>query len=188
MKNASLISKITEPMAIVTGMVLLGAIHAGIEGAGLVLFILYMSMVSIVVWVARIRFMTSLRTNWDVSERPKRVRMLVILSGFSILLFLSFMLWQNAELITLCIGLLVWLFGFSLITLKTKISGHMGVLTLAIGMLARWYGNGWYALFFFLPIVAWSRLFLKRHTMIEVIGGTLYSVMMLILFNMWSLW
>lgn len=182
------ISTLTEPMALITGIVVLGAMHVGVQGVRLLVFAGYLFVISIAVWIARLRFMTSLKTNWDVSDRPKRVKMLVLLMGFSVLLFLSFLFWQNAELITFCIGLLAWLFGFSIITLKTKISGHMGVLTLALGLLASWYGNGWYTLFLLLPIVAWSRVYLKRHTMIEVVGGTLYSIVVLMLFRAWSLW
>ena len=155
---ASLISKGTEPQVLVFLIVLLGALHAGMSGVGLLVFFLYLGIVAGFVWMARLRFMSSLKTNWDVSDRPKRVRLLIFLVGFSIFLFVTMFLWQNRELIKLATGLLLWLIGFSFITLKTKISGHLGVATLFIGFLLGWFGWGWGLLFLFLPFIAWSRL------------------------------
>lgn len=185
---ASIISKITEPMIMMSIMVFFGALHANLQGLGLFLFILYILSVSAIVGFARLRFMKSLHTNWDVSERPKRVRLLLLLLGFGILLFLSVTLWHNVNLIKLGTGLMLWLLGFLLITLRTKISGHMGVLTLTIGYLTLWFGYAFGFLFLLLPLVGWARLKLKRHTMIEVIGGTVYSSVALILFAACSLW
>ncbi|KKT34555.1 MAG: hypothetical protein UW22_C0071G0001 [Candidatus Gottesmanbacteria bacterium GW2011_GWB1_44_11c] len=77
--------------------------------------------------------------------------------------------------------LLVSFFGFFLITLKFKISGHMWTATLLICMFVYWYGWIMVPLFLMIPLIAWSRLMLKRHTVGEVIGGVVYSIMVFFL-------
>ena len=187
-KIASTISKITEPMLIIALLIVLGAFHAGIGGTPFFLFLLYILAVSAGIWIARLRIMSSMHTNWDISERPKRVRMLLSLLATSVLVFLSFAVWRSPRLLWFCAELMVWLVGFFLITLKTKISGHIGILTLFIGYLTRWYGLPFALLFATLPLVGWSRLVLKRHTRIEVIGGAGYSLLVILLFVVLSVW
>jgi len=146
--------------------------------------VVYLLIVSIVLWIARIYAVKILRTNWDISDRAKRVQSLIPLIGICIGFLLGLLLWDNQGLIRFGSMLLLWLVGFSLITLKTKISGHMAVLTFSVGLLLYWYGLVALPLMALLPMVGWSRLVLKRHTMIEVIGGTLYSTIFLFLLSL----
>ena len=49
---ASLISKGTEPQVLVFLIVLLGALHAGMSGVGLLVFFLYLGIVAGFVWLS----------------------------------------------------------------------------------------------------------------------------------------
>ena len=59
-----------------------------------------------------------------------------------------------------------------LITTQWKISVHTTAIT-GLAVLS-WYILGASALFFFLciPLIAWSRLYLKRHTFMQLVAGT----------------
>ncbi len=183
MRLASFISTLTEPMVVVMVLVLVGGWHAGLTGYPLLWFALYLGVLSVVIWIARLRLMKSQRTNWDVSHRPKRVRLLLLLLGVSVLFFASLSLYGNSELMKLSGIVFLWLLGFFLITLKIKISGHMAGFLLASGLVIFWYGAVFALLLVLLPFIAWSRVVLKRHTIGEVIGGTGYSAAFLLFYR-----
>lgn len=178
---AQYISVMTEPMVLVSVVMLLGGWQVGLRGTSWMYYVAYLLFISAVVWIARIYAVQTLRTNWDISDQPKRVQSLIPLIAVNIGVLVGLLLWNNQGLIRFGSMLLLWLVGFSLITFKTKISGHMAVLVLATGLLLYWFGVVAFPLVFLLPIVGWSRLVLKRHTLIEVIGGTLYSVVFLLI-------
>src|SRR3989344_958322 len=167
MKFASLVSIITEPMFLVIFIAAAGGYQAGVRGILYGWYIIYLLGLSLIIWLARLRFMKSMHTNWDVSDRVKRVRLLLLLLGFSAFIFLSVYVFHIPALSRFVFGLVLWLIGFFLITLKAKISGHMAIATLAVG----WF----WPMVFFLPFIGWSRLVLKRHTLVEVILGAVYS-------------
>lgn len=168
---ATFISTVTEPMALILVIGLVGGWQAGLRGYLYMWYVLYLMGFSLVIWVARLRFIHTMHTNWDVSNRPKRVRLLLLLLGFSVFIALSLFVFQTPALTRFVFGLFLWFFGFFLITLKTKISGHMAVATLTVG----WF----WPMVFALPLIGWSRVVLKRHTVREVIGGFLYSLLWL---------
>jgi membrane-associated phospholipid phosphatase len=173
---ARIISEITEPMVIFLAIALIGAWHVHLRGIAFGTYALYIVAVGVLVAAARVRMMKVMHTNWDISNRPKRVKLLCMLLIFSFLLYWSSMLWHSAALTNFFSLFLLWLFGFFLITLKTKISGHLAVLVFSIGLLVSWYELSLWVLAVIVPLVGWSRVKLKRHTVWEVIGGTAYSL------------
>lgn len=173
-------------MIVLFVVALFGGIHAGLVGNNLMFYITYLLAMTGVIWYLRVRSMRSLRTNWDVSDRPKRVRLLMLLLIFVFLIFLSTFLWGNSGITALFGLFFAWLIGFFLITLRIKISGHMGLLTLGLGMILDWYGLTFLPIAVVLPLVAWSRLVLKRHTTGEVIGGVCYSLVVLYLAHLFT--
>lgn len=175
MQLARVFSRLAEPMMVFMVLALFGGWQVGLRGNQYLWYGGYLIFLSILIWIARLRFMKSLHTNWDVSNRPKRVRLLLLLLGFSMLFFVSLLVFGSLPLMRLSGMFFLWLLGFFLITLKSKISGHMAVFTFATGFFVLWYGKAFASLFVVLPLVAWSRITLKRHTWAEVIGGTCYS-------------
>jgi membrane-associated phospholipid phosphatase len=163
MQIASWVSKLSEPMVLVIGLLMAGAWRYGVRGLPFFLFSCYVLF---------------------LSDRKKRVQSFIPFFGICAVFFSCMLVWQNSGLTGFGVGLLGWLLGFALITLRTKISGHMAILTLTLGYCILWFGAYWLIGLIFLPLVAWSRLVLKRHTLVEVIGGILYSSVFLLFFTM----
>lgn len=180
MRLAAFISLVTEPMVLVAVLVVLGAWQSGIRGAPFFSFVVYVGLFFLASLWLRFFAVRTLKTNWDISDREKRVKSLVPFVGICVVFFSCMLFWRNSTLIQFGMMLIVWMVGFVLITLRTKISGHLAILTLTLGYAASWYGYIFLPAFVIVPLVAWSRLRLKRHTVIEVIGGFLYSLIFLI--------
>ncbi len=180
---ARIVSEIFEPMVVFLAIALIGAWHVHLRGFLYATYALYIVAVGVIVAIARVRLTRMMHTNWDISNRPKRVRLLILLLAFCFLLFWSTYLWHNAALSRFFELFLLWLIGFFLITLRIKISGHMAVFVLAIGLLVSWYELSLWVLGSLVPILGWSRLKLKRHNMLEVVLGTAYSLGVLLLYN-----
>ena len=181
MKFSAVVSAATEPMVVCMILAFVAGIRTGLSGFGLWSYVAYLLLIFAAVGFARLNFMKSMRTNWDVSNRRKRVRLLILLVAFALVFFVSLLLWKNIALSRWSGFLFLWLLGFFFITLRVKISGHIAVLTLAIGNFIIWYGTPMWFLIALLPLVGWSRLVLKRHTPTEIVGGFLYSALFILL-------
>lgn len=177
------VSKVFEPMMVCLALALIGAWHVHLRGFAYASYVLYIISVGTLVAIARVRFMRVMRTNWDVSNRVKRVRLLLLLLVFSLLLYWTVALWHNRQLSEFFGLFLAWLTGFFLITLRIKISGHLAVFVLALGLLVAWYEVSLWVLAILIPLLAWSRIKLKRHTIAEVILGIVYSFGVLLVYH-----
>lgn len=145
----------------------------------MIVFLLFMILPLILIrfWAIRNKYIT----NWDVSNRIQRVRALLVLAVLLVFDYVILQFFSTPYMQQFFLFLLVSFFGFFLITLKFKISGHMWTATLLICMFVYWYGWIMVPLFLMIPLIAWSRLMLKRHTVGEVIGGVVYSIMVFFL-------
>lgn len=174
MTIALFVSSFFEPMLVLCFAAIAAGWQNGLRETSLMWYSVYIVIFSL--GIAGVRFLLSRRakTNWDFSDRKKRVMPLLIFTAIFAgnLWFIS--RFGSRELLSFHALWFVWIVGFSLITLKRKISGHLSVLTLA--------AMHWWPLMFVVPLVGWSRVTLKRHTLKEVIGGALYS---LILYEAW---
>ena len=180
---ARIVSEIFEPMVVFLVITLVGAWHFHLRGIRYATYALYIVGVGMLVAAARVRLMRMMHTNWDISNRPKRVRLLMLLLAFCFLLFWSTFLWHSMAFSRFFELFLLWLVGFFLITLRIKISGHMAVAVLAIGLLVSWYEISLWVLAVLVPILGWSRLKLKRHTLTEVVLGAAYSLGVIYLYS-----
>lgn len=180
---ARLVSKLFEPSFVFLAVALIGGWHVRLRGISYALYVLYLVVIGVLMTTARVRLVRVMHTNWDVSNRPKRVRLLVLLLSFGFFLFWSTQLWHNQALTRLFEFFLLWLLGFFIITLRMKISGHVAVFVCTLGLLARWYEFSLWSLAVIVPILGWSRLRLKRHTIWEVIFGAAYSFGMISVFD-----
>jgi hypothetical protein len=116
-------------------------------------------------------------SHWDLPKKEERRGIMII---FVICALLSFVLINNygtplfGNLFVIFLGL-----GFliSLITVFWKISLHMVLDT--TGILLINYLFNWQFLFLFvlIPVVDWARLRLKRHTPLQILAGTLLSIL-----------
>lgn len=182
-KFAKFISTIFEPMIVVYVVALLGGRHAGLMGDAWVWYALYLTIFMSLVTLIRVYFASRYHTNWDISDRKKRVGPLVVLMAVFGLHYFVVRSVDNASLTWLFILFMAWTVGFFLITLKTKLSGHVGVLTLALSIILKWYGDIAIPLLLLIPLLSWSRIQLKRHTMKEVFIAIAYSGILFVWLN-----
>lgn len=178
---ALIISSLFEPMLIVYMLGLLGGWHARLSEIMLNIYVGSLTLFVGLVIGLRLYFKRKDNTNWDISNRKKRFTPLLLLTLFFAVAYYGIRSVGNTVLTHLFLLLLFWHLGFFLLTLKVKLSGHMGILTLAIGQLIIWYGTSMVPLVLIVPLLAWSRIVLKRHTMQEVIIGIAYSGVILLL-------
>ncbi len=110
-------------------------------------------------------------TDGSLVRREDRILLFGLSSIFALLATLFSFLFANDLFFKL--HLLFFIVGFTtfLITLFYKISGHMIINTSFIFILNFLFG--WNLLFAFLivPLVAFARLYLKAHTLIEILTG-----------------
>lgn len=119
--------------------------------------------------------------DWDIHDRAKRTKPMLILLTYLVCAGI-FLLKFEPRILPLQMLFMIWTFGFSLITIFwTKISGHTGGDTLAIGMIIRYFGWTWWPLLLIIPLVSWARVVRKDHTVLQVILGVLYTVVIFVL-------
>ncbi len=177
---AKIISRMLDPFIVFFSLMIMASLQGGASGKDL-LFTLFVIVVGILVppmslllWAVR----TKKVTNWDVSNRKQRVWVFLIFFFFLFIDMFIINLLHNEELSNLFIFVIISFIGTFAITLFWKISGHLSTLASGISMILHWYGWNWWPILLFLPILAWSRVVLKRHTLAQTIGGILYGGMM----------
>ena len=183
MKIARIISRLFDPLIGFTFLFFLTAFQSGIFGWNLVftMIILFCTIILppalLLLWAVCAKRVT----NWDLSNRKQRVQALFVFVCFLGFDYFVLQLIGTPLLNQVFIAFMLLFSGFLAITLFWKISGHMTSITFIISLLMYWYGRSVLPLILILPILAWSRVTLKRHTVGEVIGGVVYSIMIFFL-------
>ncbi|OGC44067.1 prolipoprotein diacylglyceryl transferase, partial [candidate division WS6 bacterium RIFOXYB1_FULL_33_14] len=121
-------------------------------------------------------------SDFNVTKREERPKLFFVMAiSFLLALILSFKT-GDMRLITIYTTLnLTFVLGF-LITLFWKVSFHMiwSILSLFF-ILFLWQIPSLYLLCLLIPLIGWSRLQLKRHTLKQVIGGGLLTLLCILL-------
>ena len=176
---AHVASRIFDPFIVFFFLLIMASVRGGATGMNLVstVVVLVGGMIVppmlLLFWAVR----TKKVSNWDISDRRQRV--------WAFLLFFLFLFFDvfiikalhNEALSQLFILFIVSFIGTFCITLFWKISGHVSTLALVIGMILHWYGFSWWPLLLLLPFLSWSRVVLKRHTVAQTIGGSIYGLL-----------
>lgn len=182
------ISWFFEPMFVLFALCMLAGWHYGLTGWTMIIYSVYVSVFTALIGVTRYFLAKRSKTNWDLSDRKKRVVPLFVLTGIFVANLAVIRLF-GVDLLVRYFGLwLVSIIGFSLLTTRIKISGHLSVLVMAIATIIMWYGSWTIPLLIAIPLVSWSRISLGRHTPVEVMGGITYAVLMVLVGNAWAVW
>lgn len=122
----------------------------------------------------------------DVSRREKRPLLFSFVIGVSVLYFFSTLLFNGPRVLLLAMGdVILGVFLMALVNLRVKASGHVAVVSAFALALSILYGKSFLFLFLLIPLVAWSRVVLKKHTVNEVVvGGALGGFVVLLTFIM----
>lgn len=178
--TALVISSVFEPMVVLVMLSAFAGRKYGLSGGAFTAYLAYLVLFAAIVGIARFTLAKRNKTNWDLSDRRKRVVPVMILTAIVAANTATMSLFGNGSLTAYHGIWLLWAIGFAAITLFMKISGHVSVVTIACGMLIRWYGWGALPVFAVLPVLAWSRVSLGRHTIAEVVWGMLYAIFILL--------
>lgn len=116
-------------------------------------------------------------SNMDVSVRQER-NLLFLFSGVVAFLYLYFLLLfaSPTNLFVVACGMVLGIILFSFVNLRIKASGHVAVISAFATSVAMVYGGWFLFTLLLIPLVAWSRIVLKRHTVPEVIIGGLLGI------------
>jgi membrane-associated phospholipid phosphatase len=176
---ARYVSNILSPISVSIPFIFLVALYhaqnmlAALAYASATLFFISIGpMAYILVGVYQGKF-----TDIDVSVRSQRSGpfLFSILSAFVGLLILSFFHGPR-DLQTVMLAVIACGTVLMLVTLWWKISMHASALAAAVTMLTALYGNIILPAYVLLILVCWSRVVLRRHTMAQVIAGSLLSI------------
>lgn len=178
MSVAWFISRLFDPIVLLIFLVISGSIKSGLPAPALsqflIIFLLFVVLPPVVLMFWGVK--NKKISDWDVSNRTQRVKVLLIFTSLFALDMLIFKNFGNQFIFTLYRQIFLWLLGFLTITFFWKISGHMAAVTLAALWLSGWYGPLFWLWALFIPIVAWARLIQKKHTPAEIAGGVIYSL------------
>jgi membrane-associated phospholipid phosphatase len=113
-------------------------------------------------------------SDFDLSNRVERAKFYILLWPLLICYVVASFLFRGMffSLTIIAVGIVIGLLLFEFVNQKVKASIHIGVATafaIAIGLLYGW--NYFFATVLIVPLLAWSRLILKRHTLQEVFTG-----------------
>jgi len=112
-------------------------------------------------------------TDLDVSKREQRPLLFFMAVLFTAFYITSlFVLHAPYILYILAISVLLGISFACIINRKIKASMHMAAVTALIFPVSISFGTYYLLLLFIIPLVGWSRLYTKRHTLSEVIVGT----------------
>jgi hypothetical protein len=118
----------------------------------------------------------------DISKRQERYKALIItLSSFLISLIFAYF-FGNPLILKLCFLTLIILLINALITLFWKISLHMTiniVAALLINFIFNWQLP---ILYLSLPLIFWSRLYLKKHSVNQLLGALVLNGVIVLIF------
>ncbi len=125
-------------------------------------------------------------SDWELSHRNERPRFILV-SFSSDLLALGVMGWGNAPRILWLLALIYACLGLTMFTISSfwKISLHMvgvsGFSTLLVYVFG--FAAGW--TFLSLPLVAWARLYRKKHTPAQLLAGSVGGILITALVLGW---
>ncbi len=116
-------------------------------------------------------------TDLDISRREQRPLLFLMLSVFSILYFCTLFYFNGPLVLFISLGgIFISIIVFALLNTRIKASIHVASITALIFSFSLLYSGIFLLFLFLIPLIAWSRLFLKKHTSEEVIVGGLTGV------------
>ncbi len=169
---ARLVSAILSPLAIAIAAVVMAAYGINDESA-LTWIAIYIAL-SIVPPTLYIMYLVrkGVVTDFHLNVRKERTQPFILMTLNTALALLVMYLIGAPKLILVVIAVAVLqLVSMLLITLRWKISGHCTAVTGFVVLGLALFGESFLPLILLIPIVAWSRVRLNRHTIAQTIAG-----------------
>ncbi len=124
----------------------------------------------------------NLINDWDISDRSKRPLFTIIAGTIFLLIFLVSLASVSLEIKVLTLSLAVVTYIFAIISTKWKISGHLTYLAFTIAATYLLIKDPFLILILgpLIPLVAWSRVKLKHHDILQTIAGTFLGIAIIV--------
>jgi hypothetical protein len=185
MKLYLLISRLFDPIAVLTVITVIAIRLSSLtpyEQFRFFLFLIF-SIVGVPVILLLVAIRYRFVSNWDVTDRRQRPKLLIGLIAIESANLLLIWNWGDAFLFSLFLVYLAWIIGFLAVTLFYKISGHLGGLTFAVLLYLNWFGSSYWPLLLTIPLLAWARVTGRFHTVGQVLTGMIYSLVVILAFR-----
>lgn len=116
-------------------------------------------------------------TDWDITKREQRPKLLALICIYLIILTIVTIKLGHAKAGQIVMLITTGIVFGSFITLFWKISFHTFTVTLLVMILLITYKSPWTLLLLAVPfITAWTRIYLKKHTWKQALGGILLGL------------
>lgn len=114
-------------------------------------------------------------SDYDLSKKEERYEFYFLILGLAFLYLVASLFFKGIffPLSIVALGIVFGVFVFMIVNYYIKASVHVGVACGFVISMFLIFGPFYLLLFWIIPLVAWSRLILKRHTIREVIAGAL---------------
>lgn len=165
---ATIVSRIFDPFVSLTAVFILLFYGSPKFIPAFLLMIILPLVFFIVAWK------TKYISNWDVSVRRERPKILWPLLGIEIVA-------SGLLKTTVLFPVLLALAGFAVVTQFWKISGHTMAIAYATGLAVKLFGWQWWPVLFIVPLVGWARVVRHDHTILQVAAGAVYSWSLLVI-------
>ena len=141
--------------------------------------ILFASLVGVFVVLAVRKGVFS---DFDISKRQERTPIFIFTGLLSVLYFLIVFLLNGPRVLLIALGaLLLGVIIADIINRKIKASIHLAVFSSFSVIMGILYGGIFWALLLIAPLVAWSRVKLKKHEPLETIVGGLVGIIIVLM-------
>ena len=118
-------------------------------------------------------------TDMDVSKRTQRPLLFLVSALVGVLYMVGLAIFHGPQVLNIvAVGTLLGVFVTSIVNTKLKASIHVATVSALIFTLAIIYGGYYLLLLFLIPLVAWARLKIHRHTLPETVVGGLLGILL----------
>ncbi len=115
-------------------------------------------------------------SDMDVSKREQRPLLFGVVSVIAVVYLISLFVLKAPPVLFITIwGVMIGTLFATVINMRIKASLHVGTITAVLITLVKLYSLP-YSVFLLIPLVAWARITVKRHTGKEVISGFLFGI------------
>jgi len=185
-KIATIISRVFDPFIVMMVAAIIAVRHSTLNNQSQLLF--FITAIVLMIGVPALLLVLSIKkkwiSNWDMSIRSERPKALLVMLAVEFASLLILRPLSDALLFLFILEVIVWSIGFSCVTYFWKISGHSGIAALGTGLIVSWFGFHFWPILLIVPLVAWSRVVRKDHTVAQVIAGAFYSWALILLFSL----
>lgn len=185
---ARIISYVLDPSVMWPLFVVLLLFKTGIDHDALLMLIapvFFLEAMTPVLLVVVMRKMGKV-SDWEMTDMAERRLIFVLIVLGHLVSLILLMIWGSE--LAWQIRLIVWVIQVmgTALTYTWKISVHMACFTMIAILLLLLFGIQMWPVLVLIPMLAWSRVVRKKHTVAQVVAGTLLTALVMT-FGLWVL-